>query len=73
VLSPCGHCGEPCAPGAWKEFERVGQIASERVREFVTSWPDSAVIDVRRCRCGHVIARKSRAPMMKACDRLPSS
>jgi hypothetical protein len=47
---------------AWRGFELVEQIAGERLRAFVTSWPDDAVIEVRRCACGQVVARKSRRP-----------
>jgi hypothetical protein len=43
----------------WRELELVERLACERVREIVTAWPDDTTIEVRRCRCGHVIARKS--------------
>ncbi|MGO9834164.1 MAG: hypothetical protein ACLP1X_08120 [Polyangiaceae bacterium] len=47
---------------AWREFQLVDRMTSEQVREFVTNWPDCAEIEVRRCACGQVIARKSGCP-----------
>jgi hypothetical protein len=58
--APCSRCGVAFEPRAWRTFELVEQIASDRVREFVTIWPDHAVIEVRRCACGQIIARKTR-------------
>jgi hypothetical protein len=44
----------------WRGLELLDQIASDRVCEFVTTWPDNVVIEVRRCPCGQVTARKAR-------------
>ena len=41
------------------DLELVERIDGERVREILTSWPDAAVIEVRRCTCGQVVARKA--------------
>jgi hypothetical protein len=54
----CRHCGEVHDVDAWREFELLDQIESERLCALVTSWPDEAVIEVRRCTCGEVAARK---------------
>jgi hypothetical protein len=58
--APCSACG--LATAAWDELELVERIVSERVQELVTSWPDAEAIEVRRCPCGQIIARKSRRP-----------
>jgi hypothetical protein len=60
-MSPaaCGRCGLAFAAQAWRELELVERIGSERIREFVTSWPDDTSVEVRRCACGRVTARKS--------------
>jgi hypothetical protein len=56
----CCRCGLEVDSGAWPELALVEQIEGERIREHVTSWPDYAVIEVRRCACGQEIARKLR-------------
>jgi hypothetical protein len=58
---PCGRCGLSCSDPAWFEFELLERMASDRIRELVTRWPDQAAIEVRRCTCGHVIARTLRS------------
>jgi hypothetical protein len=55
----CSQCGLAFAAQAWRELELVERIGSERIREFVTSWPDDTNVEVRRCACGRVTARKS--------------
>ena len=44
---------------AWRELELVETIGSERIREFALSWPNDTSVEVRRCTCGRVTARKS--------------
>jgi hypothetical protein len=58
-LEECGRCGVAYDADEWCEFQLVDRMTSEQVREFVTNWPDYMVIEVRRCACGQVIARKS--------------
>jgi hypothetical protein len=53
----CSLCGRLLEAQAWRDLELVERIASERVREFVTSWADDTTIEVRRCACGRAIAR----------------
>jgi DNA-directed RNA polymerase subunit N (RpoN/RPB10) len=56
----CSQCGLAFEANSWHELELVERIADERVRDFVTSWRDDVMIEVRRCTCGRVIARKVR-------------
>jgi hypothetical protein len=58
----CSHCGRVHDPQAWRGFELLDLIASDRVCAFATSWPDDVVIEVRRCTCGQVTARKASGP-----------
>ncbi len=62
----CSRCGVGCDAQAWREFELVERVASERLQEFVTIWPDDTVIEVRRCACGQVVARKLRSRPQRA-------
>jgi hypothetical protein len=59
----CSRCGMDCDVQAWRGLDLVERVASDRVREFVTIWPDDTVIEVRRCACGQLIARKSSGPV----------
>lgn len=64
VVSPatrCGSCGSVFDACAWRALELVERIGSERVREFVTRWPDDVAIEARQCACGVVIARRGEA------------
>jgi hypothetical protein len=54
----CGHCGAALLAPAWRELPLVEQVTQGRVRTLVTRWPDGTGIEVRRCRCGHPLARK---------------
>jgi len=58
VRKPCTQCGRSFAPEAWGALDLVDRITSERVRAFVTSWPDAEVVEVRTCDCGHALARR---------------
>jgi hypothetical protein len=58
----CIRCALALDPSAWRDLELVERIASERVRELVNGWPEGATVEVRRCTCGHVIARKAELP-----------
>ena len=53
----CGRCGASLRATIWSKLEVVEQVPHGRVREHVTHWPDGAGIEVRRCRCGHALAR----------------
>jgi hypothetical protein len=33
-------------------------MTGERVRGFLTAWPDAMAVEVRTCACGHKIARR---------------
>ncbi|MGA7121607.1 MAG: hypothetical protein WBY94_15990 [Polyangiaceae bacterium] len=64
VVSPatrCSSCGAVFDTRAWRALELVERIESERVREFVTRWPDDVTIEARQCACGVVIARRGEA------------
>jgi hypothetical protein len=63
VTSPmrCGSCGTLFEAQAWHDLELVESIATDRVREFVTMWPDNVTIEVRQCVCGVFIARRGDA------------
>jgi hypothetical protein len=60
VHGRCRRCGEVHDADAWRRFELLDQIESERLCALVTNWPDDIVIEVRRCACGEVTARKLR-------------
>jgi hypothetical protein len=57
-MAICGHCGATLPAPVWRELELVDHVTQGRVRAIVTRWPDDAGIEVRRCRCGHPLARK---------------
>jgi hypothetical protein len=54
----CSRCGRVYGPDAWSGLRMVERVPSDRVRELVTAWPESAAVEVRTCGCGSVIARK---------------
>ena len=62
TISParCSRCSVVFGAHGWQSLELVERIGSERVREFVTIWPDDRAIEVRRCACGLPIARVAR-------------
>jgi hypothetical protein len=67
VAKPCSHCGRAWSADGWSELALLDRITSDRVREFVTSWLDCEVVEVRTCVCGRALARKvsgmgSRSP-----------
>jgi len=55
----CSQCGTAFDARRWGGLELVELLATERVREHVTSWPSEARIEVRRCPCGRALARKT--------------
>ena len=55
----CSQCGVAFDARAWGGLELVDLVAPERVREHVTTWPNEATIEVRRCPCGRALARKA--------------
>jgi hypothetical protein len=57
-MTTCGHCGSAFGAESWHALELVERVEPTRVRQQVTSWPDGASIEVRRCGCGHTLARK---------------
>ena len=57
-MTTCGHCGSAFGTESWHALELVERVDATRVRELVTSWPDGASIEVRRCACGRTLARK---------------
>jgi hypothetical protein len=61
-MTPCGHCGAALEPQAWRALELVLLVDRVRVREIVTSWPEGARVEVRRCGCGTSVARRVDAP-----------
>jgi hypothetical protein len=46
------------SPDAWGELDLVDRVTGERVRGFLTAWPDAMAVEVRACACGHKIARR---------------
>jgi hypothetical protein len=55
----CGGCGASYDTRAWEALESCGALAADAVKDVVTTWPESAVIDLRRCsRCRMVLARR---------------
>lgn len=58
----CGGCSASYDGIAWERLESCGAIKSDEVKALVTGWPDSAVIDLRRCaRCNMILARRRRS------------
>ena len=55
----CSRCARAYGADTWGALNLVGRITSEQIGEFVTSWPDSEVIEVRSCACGQALARKA--------------
>jgi Zn ribbon nucleic-acid-binding protein len=51
----CGHCGARLHAGTWRELELVDAVTPGQV--IVTRWPREKGIEVRRCLCGHAVAR----------------
>jgi hypothetical protein len=57
----CGGCSASYDLRAWERLESCGAITGDEVKSIVTSWPDAAVIDLRRCsRCMMILARRRR-------------
>jgi hypothetical protein len=55
----CGGCGASYDARSWEALESCGAIAGDDVKAVVTGWPDTAVVDLRRCgRCQMVLARR---------------
>ena len=55
----CGSCSASYKARDWDRLESCGAITSDEVKAIVTGWPDSTVIDLRRCgRCNMVLARR---------------
>jgi len=59
VPTRCSRCARAYGADTWGALNLVGRITSEQIGEFVTSWPQSEVIEVRSCACGQALARKA--------------
>jgi hypothetical protein len=53
----CGRCGARYVETAWAGLPSCGVLGEADVQTIVQVWPEGARIDLRRCHCGHVLAR----------------
>ena len=62
ILISCSSCGEHYGQAAWQRLPELERIETPELRRFVNKWPESLVIEVRRCSaCGRAIAAKRPA------------
>jgi hypothetical protein len=61
AVATCAGCGHAHDASAWRLLELVDRIARERLTEVVTTWPDELTVEVRRCTCGGLMARRRAA------------
>src|SRR5438309_411126 len=57
----CALCGSAFDVAAWSALELLETLGPNVIVRHALAWPASATIEIRRCRCGRSIARKSRA------------
>ena len=58
----CGACFASYDALTWERLESCGAIAGDEVKAVITGWPETAVIDLRRCaRCKATMARRRPA------------
>jgi hypothetical protein len=53
----CGTCGRRYPRSAWSDLPAERLLTTTDVHEHVTSWPPGLTVTVRRCACGHLMAR----------------
>jgi hypothetical protein len=52
----CARCGTVFDRAEWDGLALVERIGAETLQRMVLHWPRNAVVEVRRCPCGHAIA-----------------
>jgi hypothetical protein len=65
MLETCNGCGRAHDVAGWRRLELVDRLADERLTQVVTSWQNEVIIEVRRCACGELMARKRTRSLME--------
>jgi hypothetical protein len=61
LVATCAGCGHAHDAAAWRRLALVDRFALDRLTEVVTIWPAGMAIEVRRCTCGGLMARRRAA------------
>ena len=57
----CAACGARYDEASWVELPLAARVDACQVRGIVLGWPDDQFIQVRACRCSHLMAARCKA------------
>jgi hypothetical protein len=55
--APCAHCGAVFDRAEWDALALVDRLGADTLQRMVLNWPRHAFVEIRRCTCGHTMAR----------------
>jgi hypothetical protein len=53
----CTRCGIVFDRTQWDDLTLVERIGADTLQRMVLNWPRNAFVEIRRCTCGHPMAR----------------
>jgi hypothetical protein len=53
----CARCGAVFERAEWDALALVDRLGRDKLQRMVLNWPRDAVVEIRRCTCGHTMAR----------------
>ena len=58
MTARCAICQRSYDVAAWRRLSLLETLEPRAIRDHVTEWPNSVVIEVRACTCGRTLAKK---------------
>jgi hypothetical protein len=53
----CARCGAVFDRAQWDALAVVDRLGADTLQRMVLNWPRDAFVEIRRCTCGHTMAR----------------
>jgi hypothetical protein len=53
----CARCGAVFDRAEWDALALVDRLGRDKLQRMVLNWPRDTCVEIRRCTCGHTMAR----------------